>query len=215
MRKWFWIAPMFLLAACSRSHASQPTQPQAQAQAVQSASEAPAPATAQPGAAPAAETPAPPAAAPDPAPSAGVVIPRGTLLRVRVDEALSTRRNFRGDRFTAALTEPVIVDGENVLPSGTRLAGHVLISKPSGRLKGRALLELELDSFERYGHRYSITTTAAARVSGRHKTRNILAIGGGAGSGAIAGGAAITGKKPVTIPAESVIRFRLGERVRV
>ena len=257
MRKWFLITPIFLLAACSRTRSTQPTQ----AQAVQSAS-APAPAAAQPdpmtavgtpapAAAPVDGTPAPSNTPPDPPPSAetpaatapalaplaGIVIPRGTFLRVRVDEALSTRRNFRGDRFTATLTEPVIVDGRHVLPSGTRLTGHVLVSKPSGRLKGRAFLELELDSFERDGHRYSITTAAATRVSGRHRKRNILAIGGGAGSGAaigaIAGGgigaavgagagaavgtvaAAITGRKQVTIPAESVIRFRLGEPVRV
>ena len=234
MRKWFWIAPIFLLAACSRSHSNQPAQPQAQAQAqtVPTASANPAPATA-----PAQPDPPPAVAQPDPPPSAGVVIPRGTLLRVRVDEALSTRRNYRGDRFTATLMEPVTVEGENVLPSGTRLTGHVLVSRPSGRLKGRALLELELDSFERDGHRYAITTSAAARVSGRHRKRNIIAIGGGAGSGAAIGaiagggvgaaigagagaavgtvGAAITGKKQVTIPAESVIRFRLGESVRV
>jgi len=166
-----------------------------------------------------------------------MVIPQGTLLRVRVDETISTRRNFRGDRFTATLTEPVLVDGRDVLPSGTRLTGHVLVSRPSGRLKGRAVLELELDSFVRDGHRYSITTSAATEVSGRHKKRDILAIGGGAGSGAAIGaiagggvgaaigagagaaagtvGAAITGRKQVTIPAESVIRFRLGEPVRV
>jgi hypothetical protein len=232
MCKWLAIAPILVLAACSKT---QPPNPQAQTipGAAQAASVTPA-------------TEAPPATAPDDPPptasvpsdtSAGVVIPGGTLLRVRVDEALSTRRNARGDHFTATLVDPVMVNGQTVLPARTRLGGHVLVSTPSGRLKGRARLVLALDSFERDGHRYSISTTAAARVSGAHKKRNFVAIGGGAGTGAAIGaiaggglgaaigagagaaagtvGAAVTGKKQVVIPAESVVRFTLGSPVRV
>ena len=224
MRKWLAIAPILVLVACSKS---QPPNPQAQTN---------------PGAAQAASvtatTEAPPAAAGVPADaSSGIVIPGGTLLRVRVDEALSTRRNSRGDHFTATLVDPVVVNGQTVLPARTRLGGHVLVSTPSGRLKGRARLVLALDSFERDGHRYSISTTAAARVSSAHKKRDFVAIGGGAGTGAAIGaiaggglgaaigagagaaagtvGAAITGKKQVAIPAESVVRFTLGAPVRV
>jgi len=96
---------------------------------------------------------------------------------------------------------------------------------------------LVLDSFERNGHRYPVATMAAGRVSGSHKRRNLVGIGGGAGTGAtigaIAGGgvgaaigegagaaagtveAAVTGKKQVAIPAETVVRFTLGAPVRV
>lgn len=94
-----------------------------------------------------------------------------------------------------------------------------------------------LDSFERNGSRYDIHTTATARVSDSHKKRNIIGIGGGsgigaaigaiagggkgaligAGAGAAAGtaGAAATGLKHVTIPAESLLTFRLGSAVRL
>ena len=266
MRKWLWITPIVLLAACSRNQApnSQAKTPPGTLQAATTAPAAnppaPAPATEVPApgapaasapaaeapatgtpAAPAsatAETPVPAAAeAPAPAPVRAMVIPRGTTLRVRVDETLSTRRNLRGDRFTATLMRPVTVDGEIVLPAGTRLSGHVIAASPSGRLKGRARLVLALDSFVREGRRYSITTTVAARVSKSHKKRNILAIGGsagggaaigaiaggglgaaiGAGAGAAAGtvGAAITGRKQVTLPAESVVGFTLEAPVRV
>jgi len=181
--------------------------------------------------------PAQVAAPADPAPLAETVIPRGTVLRVRVDEAISTRRNLRGDRFTATLIDPVVENGQAVLPSGTRLAGHVLVCAPSGRFKGRARLVLALDSLERDGRRYAISTTAASRVSGAHRRRNLIAIGGGAGVGASVGaiagggvgaligagagsaagtaGAAITGRKQVTIPAETVLRFTLGAPMRV
>jgi hypothetical protein len=187
------------------------------------------------------ETAAPATAEPDPEPlpasATSSEIPAGTLLRVRVNQAISTRRNVRGDRFTATLAEPVMVKGQAVLPRGTRMHGHVLVSSASGRMKGRARLVLSLDSFERNGHRYRIDTTAASRVSTSHKKRNEIGIGGGsaigaaigaiagggkgaligAGAGAAAGtvGAAVTGKKEVTIPAESLMRFTLGARVRV
>jgi len=234
MRKWLWIAPMLVLAACSRNQSSQnqSLSPQAATSTtVQAGAAAPLPnsqATTQPDPSPVADAPAP---------TDGVEIPGGTLLRVRVDQALSTRRNSRGDRFTATLTDAVVVDGRPVLPSGTRLEGHVLVSCPSPRLKGRARLVLAIDSFERDGHRYPIATTASARVSSSHKKRNLAAIGGGAGTGAAIGaiagggvgaaigagagaaagtvGAAVTGKKQVIIPAETVIRFTLGAPMRV
>lgn len=248
MRKWLWIAPMLVVAGCSKNPAAKTQAPAPEAatpvgsaqaaktQAAQTQAALPVPAvTPQPDPPP---PPAPPAAAAtDPAPTPGVLIPRGTLLRVRVDAAISTRRNHPGDRFTATLTDPVVVGGKSVLPSGTRLAGRVLVSSHSGRMKGRARLVLALDSFERDGHRYRIDTTAASRVSASHKRRNLVAIGGGAGTGAAIGaiagggvgaavgagvgaaagtvGAAVTGRKQVTIPAESVVRFTLGAPVRV
>jgi hypothetical protein len=226
MNKWVWIAPLLVAAGCSRNPEAKSQAQQPVAGGTQAAATVPAPnpeAVAQP-------DPPPPAAA-------AIVIPRGTPLRVRIDEAISTRRNLRGDRFTATLSSPVVVNGQPVLPSGTRLSGHVLVSAASGRFKGRARLVLALDSFEHNGRRYSIDTTAAARVSGSHKKRNLVAIGGGsaagatvgaiagggagaligAGAGAVAGtvGAAVTGKKQVTLPAESIVRFTLGAPVRV
>jgi hypothetical protein len=190
MRKWVWIAPMLLMAACSKNQAAPPqaattdqvqhpaANPQTQQQTGQvllsDGSAAPA------GAVPAGAAPvAADRAAPVDAPTA-TVIPSGTPLRVRVDESLSTRHNRRGDRFTATLIDAVQVNGQNVLPAGTRLDGHVLVAAPSGRLKGRARLVLALDSFEENGQKHRIATTAAARVSRNHKKRNIAIIGGGA-----------------------------------
>ena len=252
MRKWLWIAPVLLALGCSKNQSTDRgpipmNQPQAQQQA-----QADQPGPAQPVAdasSPSANSPesvAPPAApsvsnaAPfdaDPAPALGAVIPSGTALQVRVDESLSTRRNMRGDRFTATLASPVVVNGQAVLPRGTRLTGHVLAANPSGRLKGRARLVLALDSFNLDGRQYRIDTGAAARMSRNHRRRNLLAIGGGSGAGAAIGaiagggagaligagagaaagtvGAAVTGRKQVTIPAESIVRFTLGAPVRV
>jgi hypothetical protein len=166
-----------------------------------------------------------------------IVIPRGATLRVRVDQAIDTRRNPAGTKFQASLTQPLIHDGATLLPRGTRFIGHVVESKPSGRLKGRAILSLTLDSVLWNGAAHPISTASAVRVSGRHGKRNLVLIGGGVGTGAsigaIAGGglgalvgaaaggvagatsALISGKKNVSLSPETVVAFPLQSSVRL
>ena len=166
-----------------------------------------------------------------------LVILRGATLRVRIDQAIDTRRNPAGTKFQTSLAQPLIHDGAIVLPRGTRFTGHVVESKPSGRFKGRAILSLMLDSVLWNGTAHPISTAAATRVSSRHKKRNLALIGAGAATGAsigaIAGGpvaaavgaaagsvagtttALITGKKNVTLPPETVVAFPLRSSVRL
>ena len=87
------------------------------------------------------------------------------------------------------------------------------------------------------GARHEVVTTGANRVSVRHGKRNLVLIGGGSGVGALIGGlagggrgaligagacagagtigAALTGKKQVTLPAETLLTFRLEEGVEL
>lgn len=176
-----------------------------------------------------------PAPAPPPAPA--VILPEGTQLPVRLAETLDTNTNRSGDRFKATLDQPVTVNGQAVIPKGAVFSGRVDTSKPSGRLKGRAVMNLSLDSFELNGKKYDIVTSHAGRVSGSHKKRNLFAIGGGAaggaGIGALAGGpagaligagagagagtavAAFTGKKNVRVPVETRLNFQLRKPVQL
>lgn len=213
MRSWMWIVPALVLAGCTKTNAPVP-----EAQA--------------PGdpAAAVAQTDARPDLKSESARNE-IVIPRGTAVRVRIDETLDTRRNRTGDLFRASLAEPIVVDGRTVVPRGTRFTGHVTESEASGRLKGRALLAVTLDSFELAGKDYRVDTGSVDRVSAAHKKRNLELIGGGAGLGALIGGlagggkgavigagagagagtagAAATGKKEVAIAAESLLSFPL------
>ena len=170
---------------------------------------------------------APPAPTPPPVYS----LAAGTLIPVRLTEALDTQRNRTGDRFTATLDEPLVSGNQVIVPKGTLFTGHVSQAKPSGRFKGHATMALRLDSFELNGRSYRIQSTTPARVSGGHKKRNWLFIGGGSGGGALIGaaagggvgaligagagaaggtaGAAILGKQQVRLPIESRITFRL------
>jgi hypothetical protein len=160
-----------------------------------------------------------------------VVAPAGSVLRVRLDQTLDTERSRPGDHFTGVLDSPVVADGNEVLPKGTIIQGHVLGAHASGRLKGRAILSLALDTCQWNGRTFSVTTDTVARTSSRHEKRNWTLIGGGSGTGALVGGlvagpagaligagsgaaagtagAAITGKKHVSMPAESLIGFTL------
>ena len=78
-------------------------------------------------------------------------LPAGTVVEVRLDQALSTARNKAGDSFAASLADPVLVDGKVLLPKGTKFTGHVTQAEASGRLEGRGVLGITLDSFELKG----------------------------------------------------------------
>jgi hypothetical protein len=165
-----------------------------------------------------------------------VLLP-GSSLRVRLLETLDTERNRPGDRFTATLDEPLVSGDRVIVPKGTVFTGRVTQAKRSGRFKGRAVLALNLDSFEWHGRTYALRTTTPARVSGGHKKRNWLWLGGGSGGGALIGAAAgggvgaligsgagaaagtagmlITGRKDVRLPVESTVTFTLQSRVNL
>jgi hypothetical protein len=135
--------------------------------------------------------------APAPAPPT-FDIPAGASIRVRIDQTLDSRRNRRGDRFSATLDGPILIGGQEAIPNGTRFEGHVTDARPSGRFKGRAEIGLTLDSFTIDGEQYPIDTAADRRAGGGHKKRNFAFIGGGAaagaGIGALAGGGAGGGR---------------------
>ena len=169
------------------------------------------------------------------APRPRLIVPAGTELSVRLDETLDTKRVRTGDRFSATLDSPITVRGRVVVPGGTVFEGHVTEAKASGRLRGRGVLGLALDSFRLHGATYRVLTTADVRKSGDHKKRNIVLVGGGTGMGAALGaisgvgakigagaGAAagtttalITGKRNVKLPVETPLVFSLRRNLDV
>jgi hypothetical protein len=211
MRKLIWIAPIFLWAGCSKMQS-----PSGSAEAIPAARVQPAPA---------------------PAVQQVATIPAGTTLLVRMDESVNTRSDRAGDTFSATLSTPIEVDGRTLVPAGTQFNGHVTVAKASGRLKGRAVIGLKLDTFHLAGREFHVQTNSIERESDRHRKHNAMFIGGGAGLGAAIGaiagggkgaligagagagagtaGAAITGKKQVGVGAETALRFRLEAAVEM
>jgi hypothetical protein len=174
------------------------------------------------------------ASAPQPA---TITIPRGSELRVSVDQTLSSANAQSGEGFDATVLSPVHVDGQTVIPTNARVRGQVVNARASGRLSGTAELAVTLVSVEINHQKYDIQTDTLARSGSTHKKRDVIAIGGGSALGAIIGGiagggkgaaigaaagagagtagAAATGKKDVTLPAETTLIFHLAAPLRV
>lgn len=176
--------------------------------------------------------------APPPAPApAPIVIPAGKTLTVTVDQDISTKTNSSGDVFAASLAEPVTVDGQTVIPAGTHATGTIVQARAAGHVKGGALLELTLDSLSLNGQKYSVATSEFEEAGKGRGKRTAIGGGGGAAFGAIVGalagggkgaaigalagggagtaGAAYTGKRDITIPAETRLHFRLKDSLTI
>jgi len=179
---------------------------------------------------------APAQTAPAPAPPP-IVVKTGTNIRVTIDQDVSSKDGNVGDPVSASLAAPIVVDGSVVVPEGAKVSGKVTDAKSAGRFKGAAELAITLTSIDVNGKRYAIQTTAFTEASkGRGKrTAEGAAIGAGAGAliGALAGhgkgaaigagagggagvaGAALTGDRDVTIPAETKVDFGLTRRLEI
>lgn len=164
-------------------------------------------------------------------------LPQHTPIHVVLDQPVSADRTKAGDRFAATVAQPVIVDGNTVIPKGARVSGVIVESRHGGRIKGDADLRLALHSVRVNGTSYPIHTTAFHRSSKNHKKRNLLMIGGGAGTGVLIGALAsggagaliggpvgagagtataiLTNKKDVKLPSETHLTFKLSEPVSI
>jgi hypothetical protein len=189
--------------------------PAANAPAVQAQAPAPSPAV----------TPVAPPPPPPPPPPKVYTVPSGTPLGVRLTQGLNSKTSNVGDTFVGSLAQSVQVQGVTVLKSGTPVSGTVIAARSQGKFKGEGELGIELN---RVGS-YRVTTQEYEQsVKGKGKRTGAM-VGGGAGGGALIGGlagggkgaligglvgagagtagAALTGNKGVSIPAESVITF--------
>jgi hypothetical protein len=72
-------------------------------------------------------------------------IPAGSLLHVRLSSTLTSKTSKTGDPFTGMVTQPIVVDGKELVQTGSTVEGHVAFVKSSGRITGLAQMRLVLD----------------------------------------------------------------------
>ncbi len=156
-------------------------------------------------------------------------VPAGSSVIVTLDQSVSSKDATVGQKVDGSIAENVVVGGNTVIPKGSKVSLSVASAQASGRLSTPAKLWLKIDSITVNGRAYAASSRWSGQTGPSHNKRNVVAIGGGTALGAIIGGiagggkgaaigaaagagagtagAAMTGKKDVTFPAETKLRF--------
>jgi hypothetical protein len=71
-----------------------------------------------------------------------VSIPAGTVLHCRISQTLTTKVNYQNDPFTAAVSEPLMIGGHEVIPVSATLEGRIACLERPGRIKGVGQMRL-------------------------------------------------------------------------
>lgn len=129
-------------------------------------------------------------------------LPVGTMVKVRMARALSTKATLEGAEFTGELTEAVLRDGRVLLPAGSTVNGRVTDVHGGRRVTGPASIHLQPmaitlpdgTKYKMYGQVIDTSLYKKMKVDeegtmlGRdHKLATASALGLATGSGAAAG----------------------------
>ncbi len=168
---------------------------------------------------------------PSPGEAEQIIVPRGTMIVVRLAETLSSAANKPGDTFLTRLASPVVIGDRVVVPEGAVAKGKIVDARNARRLSGVSTLAVELTHLVYNGRTYELSSSqysqlgaprnayAAAATTGGNGVGSVLGIvigrRRGAAIGTFLGGAAGAGvqalTKPVTaeLPAESTLSLQL------
>ncbi len=169
--------------------------------------------------------------------SATEVLPEGTPIKTRLDQAISSKQNRDGDMFKATLEDDLVVDGKLVAPRGSKVVGRLSNVKASGKVQGRATLSVALTSIEVGQEVYAIRTNILlfeAQGTGKADATKVgigtgigavigaiagggkgAAIGGAIGAGAGTGAVLATSGKEVEFGVEQLFSFQLDQDVEM
>jgi hypothetical protein len=167
-----------------------------------------------------------------------LAIPEGTVLTVRINQALSSDHNRVGDVFSATLTQPVVVHGIVVAQNGQTVLGRVVEAKKAGMVSGVSHLGIQLTSLTiADGQNVPLESQLLVQKGPTSRGRDTAAIVGttalgaavgaavdwgagaaiGAGAGAVAStvGVLLTRGYPTVVYPETLLTFQLTAPVPV
>ncbi|MDQ6706370.1 MAG: TrbI/VirB10 family protein [Acidobacteriota bacterium] len=167
----------------------------------------------------------------------GIEIPAGTPITVRMIDSVDSDTARLGESFRASVDEPVVVNGNTLIPRGADVVAKIVDDRRSGKIQGRTSLSLALVSVRAGDRMVDVSTGDVTQASGSRGARSAKVVGGtaalgaiiggiagggrgaaiGAGSGAAVGtGAEMTMKgQRVKIPSETRLTFTLTNPVRI
>jgi len=173
---------------------------------------------------------------PNPA-AMGVTIPAGTPIVVRTIDTVDSQDDRTGQTFRASVDEPVIINGQEIIPRGADAMVKLVASQQSGKYQGKTVLTLALQQVMVNGRMVDMYTESVSKSSGSRGARTVKTVGGGAALGAIIGGIAgggagaaigaasggaigagaeaITAGQRVKVPAETRLTFTLQSAVQL
>jgi hypothetical protein len=170
-------------------------------------------------------------------PGQSLVVPAGTIIRVRINQAMDSRHSQPGTPFDGVVLNNVLCSGMVAIPRGAMVQGRVSDTQPGGDLRGRGGIALELTGVTVAGYTYPLATTSwthqgydktgqtVGTTTGLGATGAMIgAIAGGgpgallgAGIGAIAGlgVSSVSRQGEATVPSEAIVSFQLAQQAVV
>jgi hypothetical protein len=116
-------------------------------------------------------------------------IPKGTQIRVKMDNEINSKVSSVGDTFTATISVPVVNREIEVLPVGTVLEARIIRVKKAGIGKSRGDFEVKFETLY-FSREVKLQIDAGLLSSAKAKssnTRNAVTIAGATGVGALIG----------------------------
>jgi hypothetical protein len=130
--------------------------------------------------------PAPPKETPSQPVARGVTVPAGTGIKISVAAQITSETAQSGDVWSGVVTEPLVIGTSAPIPAGSKVSGVVASAKAAEK-GSRAHLVLAVRTIEVGGRTYHIHATADSLIAGSTRARNVGAVAGSAGAGALIG----------------------------
>jgi hypothetical protein len=129
-------------------------------------------------------------------------VPAGTALIVRLETTLATFSNKAGDPFRGSVTQPIVINGQTVIPAGATIEGRVTKVTEPRRIAGKPTIGILpeaviLPTGERYYLDATLTDTnirgtdvnSEGQFKGSaHDRRDTIEQGAGTAGGMLVGG---------------------------
>jgi hypothetical protein len=177
-------------------------------------------------------------APPPPPQPVNVTIPAGTVIAVRVVDAIDSSVNKAGDEVGATVDSPIADNGQIVIPRYSKARLRITSERNAGHIKGQSMVQLKMVSVTVGGQQYNVNSGVYEKMASGSRGKQTAeragigaavggiigaiagggkgaAIGAGVGAGAGTGVQMVTKAPPVKIPPETRIDFTLSSPLTV